>query len=253
MKETPLRQLTSFLDTKLSITDFPDDESSNGLQVEGRDRIKRIGIAVDACEYVFRKAVTEKVDLLFVHHGIIWGGIKAVRGIVRKRISMLLAADVSLYACHLPLDWHPELGNNAQILKLLALKKMGPFGEYHGKQIGYWGRTKRPLSVKAFTAKVEKVLHAKTVTIPFSGHVRNVGIVSGGGWSAIHDAERYGIDTLLTGESSHSAYALAEEMKINLIYAGHYATETPGVQAVGRLLKKKFGLVVSFIDHPTGL
>jgi putative NIF3 family GTP cyclohydrolase 1 type 2 len=228
VKETPLRQLTSFLDTKLSITDFPDDESSNGLQVEGRDRIKRIGVAVDACEYVFRKAVAEKVDLLFVHHGIIWGGIKAVRGVVRKRIGMLLAADISLYVCHLPLDWHPELGNNAQILKLLSLKKMGAFGEYHDKQIGYWA-------------------------IPFSGHVKNVGIVSGGGWSAIHDAERYGIDTLLTGESSHSAYTLAEDMKINLIYAGHYATETPGVQAVGRLLKKKFGFVVSFIDHPTGL
>ncbi len=253
MKETPLRQLTSFLDTKLSITDFPDDESSNGLQVEGRDRIKRIGVAVDACEYVFRKAVAEKVDLLFVHHGIIWGGIKAVRGVLRKRIGMLLAADISLYVCHLPLDWHPELGNNAQILKLLALKKMGAFGEYHGKQIGYWGRTKHPLSVKAFTAKVEKMLHTKTVALPFSGRVKNVGIVSGGGWSAIHDAERYGIDTLLTGEPSHSAYTLAEEMKINLIYAGHYATETPGVQAVGRLLKKKFGFVVSFIDHPTGL
>lgn len=253
MKETLLRHLTTFLDQKLSLSDFSHDESANGLQVEGRDRVKRIGVAVDACEYVFRKAVDKKIDLLFVHHGIIWGGIKAVRGIMRKRLSTLLAAEMSLYACHLPLDWHPQVGNNAQILKLLALRKMGGFAEYRGKQIGYWGQTKQPLSVKAFTAKVDKVLKTRTVSIPFSGQARNVGIVSGAGWSAIHDAERYGIDTLVTGESSHSAYALAEEMKVNLLYAGHYATETPGVQAVGRLLHKKFGLAVTFIDHPTGL
>lgn len=253
MKKTTLRQLTTFLDKNLSLSEFPDDESSNGLQVEGRDTIKRIGIAVDACDYVFKKAVEEKVDLLFVHHGLIWGGIKAVSGIVRKRLKILLAANVSLYACHLPLDWHPELGNNAQILKFLSLRKMGTFGNYHGKHIGCWGKTKRPVSMKAFTVRVEKVLHTKTVSIPFSRQVRNVGIVSGGGWSAIHDAERYGVDTLLTGESSHSAYTLAEEMKVNLVFAGHYATETPGVQAVGRMLKKKFGLDVSFIDHPSGL
>lgn len=253
MKGTTLKKLVSFLDAELALSEFPEDESANGLQIEGRESIKKIGIAVDACEYVFEKASESNIDFLLVHHGLIWGSIKSVRGMTKKRIKALLINDISLYACHLPLDWHPEYGNNAQLLRLLSIKKMGEFGEYHGKRIGYWGRSENEISIEEFTSKIDKTLRTKSSSINFGKKVRNVGVVSGGGWFAINDAERYGIDTFLTGEPSHSAYTLAEEMKVNLVFAGHYATETPGIKAVGQMLKKRFGLEIEFIDHPTGL
>lgn len=248
-----LKELTAFLDAELRLSEFPKDDSVNGLQVEGKSDIKKIGVAVDACAYVFDAAARKKIDFLIVHHGLIWGGIKSIRGVLKKRIRALLTSDISLYACHLPLDWHPEYGNNARLLKLLAMKNMGEFGEYHGKRIGYRGRLKKVVPLKDFAGKVEKNLQTKVSTLDFGGSVRNVGVVSGGGWSAIYEAEKYDIDTFLTGEPSHSAYTLAEEMKVNIVFAGHYATETLGVRAVGSMLEKRFSLPVEFIDHPTGL
>jgi dinuclear metal center YbgI/SA1388 family protein len=253
MHSIPLRKLVSFLNNALKLSEFPKDESANGLQIEGSKTVHAVGMAVDACAYVFQKAAEKKIDFLIVHHGLVWGGIRSIQGVMKQRIKALLDADISLYACHLPLDWHPEYGNNAELLKALRIKKMGEFGEYHGKTIGYWGRLTNELSLNDFSSRIDRTLHTKTTTISFNKKVKNVGIVSGGGWSAIYDAERIGIDTLLVGEPSHSAYTLAEEMKVNLVFAGHYATETLGVKAVGAMLKKKFGLETEFMDHPTGL
>ena len=114
-------------------------------------------------------------------------------------------------------------------------------------------RTAKELSLDEFTRRIDKALCTRSSAISFNRKVRNVGVVSGGGWFAINEAEKYNIDTFLTGEPSHSAYTLAEEMKVNLIFAGHYATETLGVRAVGQMLQKRFGIPVEFIDHPTGL
>lgn len=253
MKSLPLKKLAAFLDAELVLSEFPDDESANGLQVEGAPEVRKIGIAVDACDYAFQKAIEEKIDFLFVHHGLIWGGLKALRGVTKKRIETLFSAGISLYACHLPLDWHPDYGNNARILKMLAVRKTGVFGSYHGKSIGCWGKTAREMSIKEFSSRVDKTLGTASKVISFGRKVKNIGVVSGSGWFAINEAEKYNIDTFLTGESSHSAYSLAEELKVNLVFAGHYATETPGVKTVGAMLKKKFGLPVAFIDHPTGL
>ena len=253
MQGIPLRKLVSFLDAALKQSEFPKDESANGLQVEGRKTVHAVGMAVDACASTFQKAAEKKIDFLIVHHGLVWGGIRSIQGVMKQRIKALLDADISLYACHLPLDWHPEYGNNAELLKALRIKKMGEFGEYHGKRIGYWGRLTKELSLNDFSNRIDRTLRTKTSTISFNKKVKNVGVVSGGGWSAIYDAEKLGIDTLLVGEPSHSAYTLAEEMKVNLVFAGHYATETLGVKAIGAMLKKKFGLKTEFIDHPTGL
>jgi dinuclear metal center YbgI/SA1388 family protein len=253
LKTVPLKKLVSFLDSELALSEFPKDESANGLQVEGKPTVEKIGIAVDACEYVFEKASRKGVDFLLVHHGLIWGGIRSIRGVLMKRIKSLMDSGISLYACHLPLDWHPVYGNNARILKLLSVRRMGEFGEYHGKKIGCWGRTAKPLSLDEFRDRIDTVFNTKSLSVDFGRKVRKVGVVSGGGWSAIHDAEKYGIDTFLTGEPSHSAYTLAEEMKINLIFSGHYATETVGVKAVGEMLGRRFGLKIEFIDHPTGM
>ncbi len=253
MKALELRRLVSFLDSELALSEFPKDESANGLQVEGGKKVAKVGIAVDACEYVFKEAAAKGIDFLFVHHGLIWGGIRSIKGALRKRIKALVDADISLYACHLPLDWHPKYGNNAELLRILSLKRKGEFGEYHGKSIGYWGTAQKSVRLQDFVALVDARLRTKSSFVDFGSKVRNVGVVSGGGWLAINDAEELGIDTFLTGEPSHSAYTLAEEMKVNLVFSGHYATETLGVKAVAAMLKKKFGIPVEFIDHPTGL
>lgn len=253
VKEIPLKKLISFLDAELDLSGFPKDESANGLQIEGRENIRKIGIAVDACDSVFSKAAENNMDFILVHHGLIWGCMKSINGVLKKRIKSLLMNDISLYACHLPLDWHPEYGNNAQLLKILNIKKTGEFGEYHGKRIGYRGRTAKEFTLKSFTSLIDRTLHTKSSSVNFGKKVRNVGVVSGGGWSAIMDAEKFNVDTFLTGEPSHSAYTLAQEMQVNLVFAGHYATETLGVKAAGKLLSKKFGIAVEFIDHPTGL
>lgn len=253
MKSLQRDKLVAFLNAGLCLSEFSEDESANGLQVEGSATIQKIGLAVDACEYVFKEAAQKKMDFLIVHHGIIWGGLKSVSGVMKNRIKTLLASDISLYACHLPLDWHPKYGNNSELLRLLSIKKMGEFGKYHGKNISYWGRTSKELPLDEFTARIDKALGTRSSVVSFSKKVRNVGVVSGGGWFAINEAEKYNIDTFLTGEPSHSAYTLAEEMKVNLVFAGHYATETLGVKAVGQMLQKRFGVSAEFIDHPTGL
>ncbi|MBA4373560.1 MAG: Nif3-like dinuclear metal center hexameric protein [Thermodesulfovibrio sp.] len=253
MNSLLLKKLVSFLNHELSLSEFPRDESANGLQVEGSREVRKIGLAVDACDAVFEKAAEQQVDFLLVHHGLIWGGVKSITGILRKRIKVLIDHNISLYACHLPLDWHPEYGNNVQLLRLLGLRKTGEFGEYHGKRIGYRGHLSREISLNDFKARVDKKLGVQSQAIDFNRKVKNIGIVSGGGWSALHDAEEHDIDTFLTGEPSHSAYTLAEELKINLIFAGHYATETLGVRAAGEMLSRKFSTETVFVDHPTGL
>lgn len=253
MKRPGLTELVTFLDAELALSEFAGDESANGLQVEGNPRVRKVGVAVDACEYVFRECVERGVDFLVVHHGLIWGGIKSLRGALKRRIKILLDSRISLYACHLPLDWHPEYGNNIRLLKMLSLRKAGEFGEYHGKRIGYWGKTAREMPLEKFVSDIDKTLKTKSTFVDFGKKVKAVGIVSGGGWSAIHDAESLPIDTFLTGEPSHSAYTLAEEIGVNLIFSGHYATETLGVRAVGEMLAKKFGFETEFIDHPTGM
>ena len=253
MKGIQLDKLIPYLDAELRLAEFSEDESANGLQIEGRTTVRKVGLAVDACEYVFTRAAEKEIDFLFVHHGLIWGGIKTIRGVLRNRIKTLLDGAISLYACHLPLDWHPKYGNNARLLRLLSIKNRGEFGEYHGRQISYWGRTDKELSLHEFTERIDNALKTRSSAISFGKKVHTVGVVSGGGWFAINEAEKYGIDTFLTGEPSHSAYTLAEEMKVNLVFAGHYATETLGVKAVGEALRKRFGLAVEFIDHPTGL
>lgn len=248
-----LGELVDHLDELLKPEDFAGDESANGLQVEGRERVEKVALAVDACGYVFKEAAKQGADMLIVHHGLIWGGIKSIRGTLRARLKLLLDAELSLYACHLPLDAHPELGNNAQLMQVLGIQRKGEFGEYHGRRIGYWGELPQRMSVGSFASLVEERLGVRCRSIDFRGDVKRVGVVSGGGWSAIFDAERIKVDTLLTGEPSHSAYSLAEELGVNLVFAGHYATEKLGVLAVGEHLREKFGLEVVFIEHDTGL
>jgi len=240
-----------FLDRYLKINTIKDN-SCNGLQVEGADRIERIGLAVDACMETFVKAKSEKCQMVICHHGIIWNGLTHIKGYIYKQIKFLIENKINLYVAHLPLDIHPVVGNNIQLIKMLNLKKTKPFGNLHGILLGYGGSFDSPLSIEELKKIIEKKLNTKSILLPFGPEkIQKVAIISGGGYKELEQAieERY--DCYITGEPSHSNYHIALENRINVIYAGHYATETPCVKAIGKILENKFKIKTIFLDTPT--
>jgi len=244
-----LRDIVTWLDRELKTVEF-DDSSANGLQVEGAADVRAVGIAVDACTESFRAAARAKCDLLMVHHGMIWGeGIRAVTGVARRRLALLLKNDISLYASHLPLDAHPRLGNNARLAKILRMTKVGPFCTYRGREIGLAGALAKPLGAKALAERLGKALSVDArVFGDAKKRLRKVGVVSGGGSMAVAEAARLGLDALVTGEGTHADEVEARENGVAIVYAGHYETETLGVKALGAAVAKRFGVECEFLD-----
>jgi len=248
-----LDEIVQFLDEYLGINEWS-DKSRNGLQVEGGSEVEKIAFAVDACMESFEMAKQANADMLVVHHGLVWGGIEYVRGIVARRLRFLLENSISLYAAHLPLDAHPEIGNNAQILKILGIEIAEPFGSYHGSTIGYAGTFGESKNVDEIASIIEKSLNTEVKLLRFGeNEVRKVGVVSGKGAFVISQAIDNQLDLLITGEAEHEAYHLAKEGCLNVIFAGHYATETVGIKALMDVVKNKFDIEVEFIDISTGL
>lgn len=246
-------ELVRYLDEYLKVREIADD-SRNGLQVEGRPEVRKVALAVDACLAAFRQAVEVGADFLIVHHGLFWQSYHPLAGVLLRRVRTLLEGGVSLYAAHLPLDAHPEVGNNVSLARLLELEVAGPFGTYHGVSIGLEAHPAEPLPASELARRLEERL-GSPVTLQAYGPpwVRRVGIVSGGGAELIRQAAEAGLDLFLTGERSHTFYHEAEERGLHVLYAGHYATETLGLQALGRHLTERFGLSTTFLDLPTGL
>jgi len=249
-----LKTVVGFLDETLEIASFASDSALNGLQVEGSRTVTVACCAVDACEESIRKTIRTGANLLIAHHGILWGTPQPVMGPLAVRLKLLLSRGVSLYAAHLPLDCHPEFGNNVCLGRIFELRETVPFGEYRGVSIGLRGILPREMTPRGVAAKLRRALDAPVRTFEFGGPgIRTLGIVSGGGAGLVQAASEAGCGALLTGETSHAAYHTARESRINLICAGHYATETLGVQALGERLHRELGVPVRFIDVPTGL
>lgn len=249
-----LDALTRYLDDYLAIghevADAP--EALNGLQVANRGDVTRIGAAVDACEATIRLAAEHACDLLLVHHGLFWGGLKPLVGPAYRRVAGLVAGNIALYSAHLPLDRHPDVGNNAVLARALGITVRGEFGESHGAPIGVWGdrRGGRDELARAVTS----ALGVTPRLLAFGPErTERVGVVTGAGGSLIPQAAAAGLDTYVTGEGPHWSYFDAEELGLNVIFAGHYATETVGVQALARHLSERFELPWTFLDHPTGM
>ena len=245
-------ELVAYLDRYLRIAEVP-DSSPNGLQVQGADRVARVAYAVDASVQTIRAAQKADADFLVVHHGLWWGKHVPITGTMHARVAALIHADVSLYAAHLPLDCHPKVGNNVELARLLGLRTREDFGEYRGVRIGVIAEAARPLTRASFAERVAKTLGARTGILPCGpAKVRRVAIVSGGGAMLAEDAARAGCDTLLTGETAHSAVHPAREASINLVFGGHYATETVGLEALRRHVARRFRLTGVFLSAPTG-
>lgn len=248
-----LSDLTQYLDQYLStavIADYPN--ALNGLQVANRADIRKVAVAVDVCAATIRMAAEAQAQLLLVHHGLFWTGPRPLVGPQYDRVSGLLAADIALYSSHLPLDLHAEVGNNPVLAGKLDVSVKGGFGKLHGAIIGVWGEAKGTRD--EFVSRVGTLLGVTPRSLPFGpAQVNRVGIVTGAGGSLIGEAAAAGLDTFLTGEGVHHSFFDAEELKINVIYAGHYATETVGVRALADHLGTRFGLATVFLDHPTGM
>jgi len=248
-----LDELVQYLDDYLRIGEIPDyPRAFNGLQVENRGEVTRLATAVDASEATIMEAVRRGCDLLLVHHGLFWDGEPRVTGRRYRRLRPLFERDVAVYAAHLPLDLHPEVGNNAVLARELGIAIEGEFGSYQGVPMGVWGTLE--LSREALAARLDETLGGRVHLIPGGGErIRRVGVLTGAGGGAIGDALAAGLDALVTGEGAHHTYFDAMEGGLNVYYGGHYATETWGVRALGVHLADRFGLPVEFIDLPTGL
>lgn len=231
------------------------DPGRNGLQVARRSHeVRRVAFAVDASLETFRRAGAEDADVLVVHHGLFWSDPVLLTGSAYERVRFLVEHDLALWAAHLPLDRHPEVGNNAGIARRLGLVDVEPFGLYHGVKIGCKGRLPSPLPLARIAALLGEGQPDAVTTLPFGPEeVRTVGIVSGGGPLDVPQAVADGLDAFVTGESAHQVYHYCREEGINAFFAGHYRTETHGPKALAAWLARETGLETTWLDVPTGL
>jgi len=258
-----VQEVAAWLDAFLRIGEIPDEPGAvNGLQVECRAGIGRIVAAVDASQATIEGAAAPRAastgsTLLLVHHGLFWDGNQPVTGRRYRRLRTLLDSDTALYSAHIPLDVHPEVGNNVVLSRALGLEPGGQFGAYRGILIGAWGvhpgappRLRLCEEVAATLGIAPSAIRLIPGGPPTVGRV---GIITGGAGNQIGAAREAGLDTFITGEGAHHTYFDAMESGVNAIYAGHYATESLGVQALAARLSEQFGLPWEFHAHPTGM
>ena len=249
-----LNEIVSFLEQELDSKNVPDySVANNGLQLANSGQVTKVAAAVDASLPVIRKAINAGADLLVVHHGLFWQGAQNIVGAQYEKLSEAIHADLAIYSSHIPLDVHAQLGNNALLASSIGMDAPEAYHPWKGILLGL--KQKLDLEFEDFIKRIETSVgdsvHFCRGRIEPS--VGTVGVITGGAGSEIAAMAEQGVDTFVTGEGPHWSYPLAEELGVNLIYAGHYATETFGVKAVAEMLAQKYALQSEFIDHPTGL
>ncbi|MBV9671706.1 MAG: Nif3-like dinuclear metal center hexameric protein [Verrucomicrobia bacterium] len=248
-----LANITAYIDDFLRTTEIEDYPNAlNGLQLQNSGKITKIGAAVDASEAAIQSAIADSVDLLLVHHGLFWVGLKSIVGATRRKLARAISGDIAIYSAHLPLDIHPEIGNNVLVARALGFSKLEPFLFHNGVLCGTVASVE--LSRADLLQRLES-LFGRTPWVCAAGPeiISRIGIVTGGAGNYVEQVASENIDTYLSGEGPHHTFTLAQELGINLIYAGHYATETFGVRALAERVAKEFSLPWCFIDLPSGL
>ena len=243
------KKLLSYLDELLSPCLFK-DYCPNGLQVEGKTQIRKVVTGVTASQALVDAAVELQADALLVHHGYFWKGESAaITGMKRNRLKALLENDINLLAYHLPLDAHPELGNNAQLAKLLGIQGNHSLQVGDTNSVVRHGHIPNGIRLDKFVERVKAQLHREPlVEAAGPNEIHTVAWCTGGGQSYIELAAEKGIDLFITGEASEQTIHTAREMGIHFVSAGHHATERYGVKALGEHLAKELALDVSFVD-----
>ena len=243
--------IIAHLDELLDAPGWP-DFGPNGLQVPGAEEVRVVATGVSAHRELFERAAAAGAQLVLCHHGIFWRSTpQAIGPQMKARLKALFDADMSLAAYHLPLDAHPEVGNNALICAALGLAPDEPFGEHAGRPIGFAASAPEPLALAELVRRCAAAFGQEPLVFPGGPDpVRGVGVISGGGASSLADAAERGLDAFVTGEPSEPAMADARELGVTLIAGGHYATETFGVRRLGDLLAERFGVEHRFIAVP---
>jgi dinuclear metal center YbgI/SA1388 family protein len=246
-----LADIVRFLDSELRITEIPDYSGAvNGLQLQNDGTVTRVASAVDASLPVIRKAIAAGADLLIVHHGMFWQGAQPLTGAFYQKIHEAMKANLAIYSVHLPLDVHPQWGNNALLAEAIGMTPTGTFLPYKGQPVGLTGEIE--LTREELQHRLETAVGGPVLLCPAGPErIRRIGLCTGGAGSEV--AAAAGLDAFVTGEGPHWSYPLAEEMGMNLYLAGHYATETFGVRQLGNALASCYGVEAEFLDHPTGL
>jgi len=253
MAKATLSSIAGFCDRTLRTAQVKDyDGIANGLQVENRGHVSRIAAAVDASLATVRLAIAAKADLLIVHHGLFWSPSHPWTGRRYELLRLLLDHDLAVYSSHLPLDLHPRLGNNAQLSAALGFKNLKPFFFEKEQFLGF--QTRATLSRTDLARRLQRAVGSAPLIVPGGPAIcRRIGIVTGSAGDGLKLAAGEGVDTFITGEGPHWTYAMAEELGLNVLYGGHYATETFGVKALAAELARRFKIPWLFLDHPTGL
>ena len=253
-----LVEINNWFNSFLKKEDFPSDISLNGIQIQNSEpeskQIKKIAFAVDACEETAKKAAEAGAHLLFVHHGLFWGGCQTITGSFYKRISTFIKNDQALCAYHIPLDANNPYGNNWGLAARLGLRNCESFGTWRGMVLGVKGELSEELTINELAERVlRKGVTPRSVLSLGKEKIKTVGIISGGASDDVADAIEQGLDCYITGEFAHEDYHLAREMGINVIGGGHYETETVGVSLVMEKVEKELGIECIFVDVPTNL
>lgn len=248
-----LDEVVKYLDQELKTAAISDYSGAmNGLQLANSGKIGRVVAAVDASLPVIQKAAAGGPGLLVVHHGMFWQGAQPVTGAFYQKLKIAMEADLAIYSSHLPLDVHPEWGNNILLARAIGLEAPSPFLDQKGLAMGVrgkWVGTRTKLA-----ESLEEILGGRVHLCPGGADaVSEVGVITGGAGSEVIKVAAAGVDAFITGEGPHWSYPLAEELGLNVFYGGHYATETFGVRKVAEVVSGKTGIPWSFIDHPTGL
>jgi dinuclear metal center YbgI/SA1388 family protein len=253
MATASLSRIVDYCDRRLRTAQIKDfDGAVNGLQVENRGRVTRIAATVDASLATLKLAVAARADLLIAHHGLFWSPSHPWTGKRRELLGLLIEHDLAVYSSHLPLDFHPQLGNNAVLCDLLGLKNLKPFLLEKGQHLGL--RATKEIPRAELARLFGKIIGHASIILPGGPAVcRKIGVVTGGAGNLLRQAAAEGVDTFISGEGSHWTHALAEDLEVNVLYGGHYATETFGVKALAAELSRKFKVPWVFLDHPSGL
>jgi dinuclear metal center YbgI/SA1388 family protein len=248
-----LSEIVQHCDEYLRIREIGDyDNALNGLQLENSGSVKKIAAAVDFSSRALQGAAGCGADLLIVHHGMFWGGLRPMTRAWHRQLKLALENDIAVYSAHLPLDSHPELGNNVLLMRALGIDKSEPFFEEKGSWLGQ--RAPVEIVLSEIVKRLERTLHGSVhVTAAGPQTSRQIGIITGGAGSEIERIAGEGIDTFITGEAPHWAAIAAHELGLNLLLGGHYATETFGVKALAAHLGERFQLDWTLLDLPSGL
>ncbi|HHY45984.1 MAG TPA: Nif3-like dinuclear metal center hexameric protein [Firmicutes bacterium] len=243
-------ELAAYLNGYLRVEEIP-DTCVNGLEVEAPGDVHKVALAVDASLDNFRMAREAGADFVLVHHGMFWDKVP-ITGVVYRRVSFLISNGMALYAAHLPLDMHPEIGNNVGLAKIIGLTRSRPFGSYHGLVISLMGEVE-PTPLECLVGRIEAGLGRKAHVVAAGPRtVTKVAICSGRAPDLFAEAVKAGADVFFTGETSHQLVGEAQDAGVNVIFGGHWATETLGVKAAGAHIEERFGLPTVFVGQDTG-